>query len=197
VVVTTLVALERHLGVLLERPLVSVDIETIGEEKAIAVDPRRGRIRLVSLSVADHPTVVVDVGHVPLQALAPLFARGADGECRLLAHNAAFEQAFFRQYGFPSAGAATWVDTMLASQLLAAGTKEGYLNHAGLDEVVKRELGYDLDKTFQAAPWDGELSDAQYGYAAIDSACLLPLTDRFRDQLKDAGLVRVFNIETR
>ena len=188
--------LERFLPILLERPLVAVDIETIGETREVGTDPRRAPIRLVSLSVADYPTLVVDCASIDVRRLAPLFDRVAAGECRLISHNAAFEQAFFRQQAFPNAGDGLWIDTMLIAQLLSAGRREGFLNNVSLDKVVERELGYTLDKAFQTGPWGSELSAEQYGYSAIDSACLIPLADRFRDQLVAAKLQRVFRIET-
>lgn len=189
--------LERWLPILLERRYIGIDIETFGISREIATDPRRGVIRLVSLSVIGAPTLVVDCASIDVHRLAPLFERAVRDRrnCRLIAHNAAFEQAFFRQQAFPNAGDAVWLDTMLAAQLLAAGRIEGYINHAGLDEVVEREFGCQLDKTYQAGPWGGELSHEQYTYAACDSAALLPLVGSFRKQLTDSGLQRVFQIE--
>jgi DNA polymerase-1 len=183
--------LERRLRELLAAPVVAVDIETLGATKDVATDPRRGRIRLVSLSVPDEPTLVVDCAELDVRLLAPLF----DGERKLLAHNAAFEIGFLWAAGIEPPARSNWFDTMIAAQLLAAGTKEGFINHAGLDEVVARELGYALDKTWQAGPWGGELCAAQLAYAATDSRCLLELASHQCHELRAAGLVRVSEIE--
>ena len=87
------------------------------------------------------------------------------------------------------------LDTMLAVQVLGAGTSEGLLKGNGLQAVVKRYLGIALDKTAQTSDWSGPLSDAQLRYAAIDAAILLPLADALDTALRSAGLARIATLE--
>ena len=87
------------------------------------------------------------------------------------------------------------LDTMLAVQVLGAGTSAGVWKGNGLKAVVKRDLGISLDKTAQTSDWSGPLSDPQLRYAAIDAAILHPLADALDVALRSAALTRIAALE--
>jgi DNA polymerase-1 len=125
--------------------------------------------------------------------LAPLF----DGQRPLISHNQKFELSFLAAAGLPVPCGAALFDTMLAAQLLGAGTADGRLDRSGLAAVCERFVGQALDKTEQRAAWAGPLSDEMLAYAATDAAVLLPLADALRDALQKAGLERTAALEMR
>lgn len=85
--------------------------------------------------------------------------------------------------------------TIIAAQLLGAGSADGQLRNCGLAAVAERVLGVPVDKSEQRSDWTGPLGSNQLAYAAKDASILLPLADRLQDALVDAGLTRVTEIE--
>jgi DNA polymerase-1 len=67
----------------------------------------------------------------------------------------------------------------------------------GLADVVKRELGIDLDKELQESDWDGELTPEQIEYAARDAEILVPLAIKLTDRLHEEGLLPTYELERR
>jgi DNA polymerase-1 len=144
---------------------------------------------VLQVATSEH-TFVIDVRRCSVQALAPIFT----AEHRIVGHNLKFDLKFLVAAGLP------WLtgkilDTLLASQVLGAGTPEGLLKGNGLQSVVKPYLGISLDKSAQTSDWSGPLSDAQLRYAAIDAAILLPLADALDTALQSAGLTQIGALE--
>jgi ribonuclease D len=66
-----------------------------------------------------------------------------------------------------------------------------------LGDVVRRELGIQLDKEHQASDWGGALSPNMLLYAADDSRVLLPLITALELKIAAADLKWVADIECR
>jgi DNA polymerase-1 len=179
-------ALRAVIPELLAAPRVGVDAETTG------LDPRVDRIRLLQLAVPDR-VVVVDADLVDLRPLAALFAGGRS----LVFHNGKFDLQFLAGVGIDVPSGKSLVDTMLAAQLLGAGTPAGRLDQCSLAAVAKRVLDADLDKSFQKADWTGPLAHEQLRYAGQDAAILLPLAEQLGHDLERAGLAQPMAIEMR
>jgi ribonuclease D len=99
---------------------VAVDLETFPPEKAL--DPRRGKIRLISVA-AGGVNALVDATRVDPRPLLEVLKNK-----RLVFHNAKFDLSFLRRaYGFEHEGEV--VDTMILHRLLHFATgkraKEG------------------------------------------------------------------------
>jgi DNA polymerase-1 len=168
---------------LLQAPALALDIETSG------LDPLTDSLRTVQVATPQS-TLIIDAYMCPPQMLAPLLTTVP----RLIGHNLKFDFKFLVAAGLPwPTGQVS--DTMLAAQLLGAGTPEGMLRQCGLAAVVERYLHLRLDKAEQRSDWTGPLSHRQLRYAAIDAAILLPLADTLEDALRSAGLCRVAAIE--
>jgi ribonuclease D len=136
--------------------LVALDLETTG------LEPRKDSIRVLSLTTKD-ATYIVDC-----QSVDPLRLFPSLTEATVVAHNALFDLGFLTSVGFELDKVA---DTMILSQLLHAGSrveplKRGQTSHS-LDSVVKRELGIELDKTYQNSDWGGTLTSANTSPARI------------------------------
>jgi ribonuclease D len=72
-------------------------------------------------------------------------------------------------------------DTMIAAQL--AGRQR-----VGLADLLQEELGVHVDKRYQRANWGKRpLSEDMLRYAALDTAYLLPLWQRLRNELSRSG----------
>ena len=132
--------------------MLGVDTETTG------LDPLTDRLRLLQLATADR-VIVVDLAAIPVQMLAALFAQERDW----LVHNGLFDIRFVTAAGLRWSG--RLFDTMLASQLLGAGTPEGNLGQSGLGAVAQRYLGLQLPKELQLSRWEGPLTTTQLEYA--------------------------------
>jgi DNA polymerase I len=165
---------------------VALDLETTG------LDPRKDFIRLLSLATKTG-TYIVDCQSVDPAELFPILI-----EATVVAHNALFDLGFLSSLGFEPSRVA---DTMILSQLLHAGAKveplkRGQTSHS-LDSVVERELGLELDKTYQSGDWGGTLTPEMIGYAAKDVEVLLPLYEVLTARIKEASLTYVAEIEHR
>jgi DNA polymerase-1 len=175
--------LQTVLQALDESELVGVDTETTG------LSPRTDRVRLLQLAT-DRDVCLIDLFAVPSEALASLWPLLAEKE--IVGHNLSFDLQFLAALGF-APGAIH--DTMVLSQLLH-GTRQPRGFHT-LKEVAKRILAIELDKSSQASDWSGVLTDAQLNYAATDAAVLVPLYRALTEQIKEARLQTVAEIESR
>jgi DNA polymerase-1 len=159
---------------------VGVDTETTG------LDPHTDRVRLLTLAT-DRGTYIIDLFAVDP---APLWDVLADRP--LITHNGCFDLQFLAGLGFEPG---VVCDTMLLSRLLH-GTRHTTGFH-GLKECVARELDRTLDKEQQQSDWSGPLTEAQLDYAALDAQALLPLSRSLAEQVREAGMSQVAEIERR
>src|SRR5262249_12693795 len=155
-------ALKAALPTLLAAPRIGLDTETTG------LDLRTHRVRLVQLATAER-VYLVDCFAVDPRALQPVLDQAPE----IVGHNLKFDVGFLAAAGRSLPSGDRLFDTMLAAQLLGAGSADGRLDRCGLATVVERLLGMVLDKTEQTSDWSGPLSDAQLAYAARDAMVLL------------------------
>jgi DNA polymerase I-like protein with 3'-5' exonuclease and polymerase domains len=168
------------------------------DTETTALDPYRGRMRLMQFSALGGTAYVIDLdrfraadGVTPDRAaLAPLLELLAAPRPVKIAHNAKFDAKWTKhQLGTELGGI---FDTMLASQLVSAGESE---DRHSLAAVATRYLDETVDKSEQLSDWGGELSPSQLEYAARDAALMLPLRERLIELLKRDGLVAVAQLE--
>ncbi len=164
-------------------PVVGLDTETTG------LDAQTDRLRLIQIATAD-AVYMLDACALDPRLLAPLLQ--GDGPL-LVGHNLKFDLRFLDSAGMARPAGRRLFDTMLASQLLGAGT---HVKH-NLAVVAERALGLAVDKTEQKSDWSGPLRREQLAYAARDAAILPRLADHLRDDVASAGLQRVCDLEMR
>ncbi len=159
------------------------------------LDPYNGELRLVQLSNGKN-TFVIDLkeGFADLKnsaELAPLREILSAPKPIKIAHNAKFDAKWIRHhFGIDVGG---MFDTLLASQLIAAGDQDRRHN---LAEVVSHFLGAELDKTEQISDWSAaELSQSQVEYAAKDAAILIDLREKIVERLKQDDLIKAAKLE--
>jgi DNA polymerase I-like protein with 3'-5' exonuclease and polymerase domains len=174
-----------------EHAAVGFDTETT------ALDPYRGRMRLVQFSAPGGAAYIIDLdrfrksdGTPDRDALAPLCELLAAPRPVKVAHNAKFDAKWTKHQLDTELGGI--FDTMLASQLVSAGESE---DRHSLAAVAARYLDETVDKSEQLSDWGGELSPAQLEYAARDAALMLPLRERLIELLKRDELVEVAQLE--
>ncbi len=167
-----------------ESALVGLDVETT------SLDPRAGRVRLLSLccDTTDGGTVTYMVDCFAVDP-APLWE--ALSGVPVVGHNLTFDLQFLTRLGFEP-GACR--DTLLMSQVLHAGDRSA--RHT-LAACCERELGEAVAKDLQASDWSGGLTPDQLAYAALDAALARRLHDALAPKLADAGLSEAAAIENR
>jgi DNA polymerase I len=139
------------------------------------LDPRRSSIRLAQLYGGGEVCLVLDTRLVPLDVLAPIFARR-----KLVIHNAAFELAFLHARG--TVPLPRYECTMQAAGLLL-GT-----HRRALDDAALAVLGIELPKQLQTSDWSADtLSPGQIAYAALDAIIALRLWRLLRLELHAKG----------
>jgi DNA polymerase I-like protein with 3'-5' exonuclease and polymerase domains len=161
------------------------------------LDPYEGIIRLVQLSDGKE-TQVIDLKPFAakgdlrtLPELAPLRELLAADRPIKIAHNAKFDAKWTKHHLGVDIGGV--FDTLLASQLIAAGDQDRRHN---LAEVVSYFLGSELDKSEQVSDWGAdELTQSQIEYAAKDAAIMIPLREKIVERLKQDELVKVAKLE--
>ncbi len=167
------------------------------DTETTALDPYEGEIRLVQLSTG-RETQVIDLkpfaerGDLRTSAeLAPLRDLLAAPKPIKIAHNAKFDAKWMRYHLGVELGGT--FDTLLASQIIAAGDQE---RRHSLADVTSYFLGTELDKSEQVSDWSAaELSQSQIEYAARDAATMVPLREKIIEKLKADELVKVAKLE--
>ena len=161
------------------------------------LDPYEGNIRLVQLSNG-RDTKVIDLKYFAdkgdlktLPELAPLRELLSAPKPIKIAHNAKFDAKWVGHHLGTDIGGI--FDTLLASQLIAAGDQDRRHN---LAEVANFFLGIEVDKSEQVSDWNApELTDSQIQYAAKDAAIMVALREKVVERLKQDGLVKVAKLE--
>ena len=165
---------------------VALDTETYGPAKGDALNPRRGLIRLLQLTVAGEAPWLIDLQAVgdDLGALGPVL-----GMVEVLMHNALFDLGFLREHLGITPGRVFC--TMTASRLLAAGTE----SPCDLFTCLHRYLGVPGYPDHGGSDWGGILSEEQLNYAAADVAYLPNLRTVVDNEIDRYGLRTVCNTE--
>ena len=177
-------------------------VEELSKHQAIgfdtettSLDPYHGRLRLLQLSAPDGVRILDlnrfgDGDLKQNEALEPLRRLLTALRPVKIAHNAKFDAKWTRHVLGVELGGL--FDTLLASQIIAAGDQE---ERHGLEAVAARYLGETVDKAERLSDWSGELSEAQLQYAALDASILLPLREKLIERLKADALLRCAALE--
>jgi DNA polymerase I len=184
---------------------VALDTETYPrDETNSALDPRRGRVRLISVAASGGVGRVVDVREVDPRPLLDALQKKT-----LITHNAAFDLAFLRRtFGYEHDGRV--FDTQVIDAVLhyAVGPRmeksgwrgfpQGKVYRCRLAEVVKDYLSVELAKDEQTSDFGREkLAAEQVDYALKDAEVLLPLKKAMMKKVRDLGLERLVELECR
>lgn len=181
--VNTEPALEKALEAISRHPIIGVDTETT------SLDPFSGGVRLLQIATPEQ-SVVIDLFELPALKHAGLRGLLSSTTPIKVFHNAKFDlKMLLHHFDLETRGL---FDTLLASQLIGAGRHEG--GH-GLAAVSERHLGELVDKSLQVSDWSGQLSDAQYEYAAKDAELMLPLYEKLSAGLRELSLDEVAQLE--
>jgi len=186
------------------------DVETYPQdESASSLDPRRGKVGVITLSSRD-ATYVIDRKVFSSETLLKALRAALLGKS-IVAHNAPFDLQFLRRdVGYEHQGLV--YDTLVLDAMLFYATgplaekeywrgfvskdkESGYKK--SLSQVVKKRLGAELDKTEQRSDWGGELTEEMLSYATDDATVLLPLKDVLLDELGNLGMGKIAEIEAR
>ncbi len=167
------------------------------DTETTSLDPYQGNVRLVQLSNGKD-TKVIDLkpfaerGDLRTsEELAPLRELLSADKPIKIAHNAKFDAKWVKHHLGAELGGV--FDTLLASQLIAAGDQD---RRHSLAEVTSYFLGTELDKSEQVSDWNApELSQSQIEYAARDAATMIPLREKMLEKLKSDELIRVAKLE--
>ncbi|CAN5419859.1 hypothetical protein BH20ACI1_BH20ACI1_03210 [soil metagenome] len=167
------------------------------DTETTALDPYQGEIRLVQLSNGKD-TKVIDLkpfserGDLRTsEELAPLRELLSADKPIKIAHNAKFDAKWVKHHLNVELNGI--FDTLLASQLIAAGDQD---RRHSLAEVTSYFLGTELDKSEQVSDWSAaELSQSQIEYAAKDAATMIPLREKMLEKLKSDQLIQVAKLE--
>jgi ribonuclease D len=162
-----LVALAGDLGA---APVVAVDLE------ADSMYHFREKVCLVQMASAAGSFVIDTLAVADLSVLAPVFS--SPRICKVF-HGADYDvRSLYRDYGIV-------IDNLFDTQI--AATFLG-LAETGLESLVRRYFGVQLDKQFQKKDWSQRpLPDAMVAYAARDVLYLVELADRLRAELDAQG----------
>jgi DNA polymerase I len=181
---------------LFKAKVLALDCETTG------LDPLTDTIRLIQIAVPNYPVVIIDLptiykrnnmeqktGNKCTNISRLLLNKLLCNSALKIAHNAKFEWQFLTQAGLQIAG--RFFDTQLAYQVLNAGIKTS----ASLENVARKLLRIQIDKTLQTSNWHQSLTSEQLQYAALDAAILLDFYPILIKKLKQANLLKIAQLE--
>lgn len=164
-----------------------VDTETLG------LNPMKHRVRLLQIGNADY-TMIIDLDayrteeygsretkkvpwHRPELKYLKDFLE--DETIPKVFQNAQFDINMLNQAGITVRGPI--FDTYVAAKIINNGKDV----HNGLGDIVRRELGYEMDKSLQKSDWGAEVLDwEQLKYAALDVNALPRLVIPLRTKLR-------------
>jgi len=181
--VNTEQALKEALEAISRHQIIGVDTETT------SLDPFSGGVRLLQIATPEQ-SFVIDLFQLPAVKHPGLRELLSSTTTIKVFHNAKFDlKMLLHHFDLETRGL---FDTLLASQLIGAGRHEG--GH-GLAAVSERHIGELVDKSLQISDWSGQLSDAQYEYAAKDAELMLPLYQKLSAGLRELNLEEVAQLE--
>lgn len=162
---------ERVCALLLQEPVIGLDVETTLTDH---------RLCLVQIGTAER-TYLLDPLAVPrLDPLRPVLA---SPQVTKVIHNASFER---RVLGAVGLVIETVFDTLAVSRALRG---RGVLGGHSLESVAARELELVLDKGEQTSDWRRRpLTPSQLDYAALDAEVMLDLYAVFSAEIGDADI---------
>jgi DNA polymerase I-like protein with 3'-5' exonuclease and polymerase domains len=174
-----------HLDELEHSISICFDVETL------ALQPERGKLRLLQMACNVSQTVVViDCFELEEDDWRRLRIFFENGERFWLAHNAVFDLGWLQEHDLYPRGYVRC--SMLASKLLMNGIPNA--KH-GLAHVVQRYLKRELDKEEQRSDWSGQLTKSQIDYAINDVVALAELDTVLQQRLQTARLSSAFALE--
>ena len=166
----------------------ALDLETYGNRGADALRPDRGDVRLISLALQDKPPVVIDLR--ALGKCSPDWA-ALFRDRELLGHNLQFDLRWLGAK-FGVLGRQLFC-TYAAARLLSNGDRQ---LRNDLGSVLERHLKVHLEKGYGTSDWGGLMLTAeQLRYAADDCRYLHRLRDQLYQELVEAKLEAVFQLE--
>lgn len=178
---------------------VGFDIETTG------LDSLKDKIRTMQFAVSPELSYVVDVQKLCDPAFYSFFIDVLASDQVVMTQNGKFDFQFLTR--FINRGplpVKNFYDTMIVSKLLSFDRyyelKQGKphwfeKNRHSLGEIVRRELGIELDKSLQKSDFSGQLSQAQIEYAGRDAAILFSIRESQRKRVYEENLERVARLE--
>lgn len=178
--------------------LYGLDIETASNDYSRdpdgALDPRRGKIRLVQFLIGD-TTYVVDL--FKTGGMGPLTQAMKDSKALVVGQNLKFEAKWFLWHYQIELG--NIFDTLRADMIITNGkTEEGRKLQHHLYAVWDRWLGYKpQSKELQVSDWSGELTEDHYAYAAEDVLYLFELRTILRSKIIEDKLSDTAALEFR
>ena len=145
--------------------VVGLDVETTLHTRTLC---------LIQIAGAEQTYLIDALEVFDLSPLAPMMA---SPDITKLIHNASFERSVLGRYDLNLDGV---LDTMKLSWKARGRDAEG--GHS-LKVVCERELGIEVNKTWQTSDWTRRpLSEGQVAYAALDAECLLLIAQRFKEE---------------
>lgn len=176
--------LKPYLPGLLAARALAVDLETTG------LDPHTHAIRLIQLAADGIPALVLDGFIFQAAEGVSLLRKVFTTPAVKVFQNAKFDLQFLMTLGLCPKPI---FDTMLAGRLLYM---PGMMRRVNLETLAEVYLGEKLDKREQKGDWSAQtLTDAQIQYAAKDAEILLRLRKALKQQLLEASLGQVAEIE--
>ena len=169
---------------LMSEKVIGVDTETTG------LDPHTNKVILLSITAQDK-TYLIDTRKTGMEMFRSLL------ECETvhkLGVNNAFDYMMIK--GTAGIDMESNLDLMLAEQCLMAGIQwSGF----GFDAIAKKYLEVEVDKTLQTSfvNFEGEFSQEQLKYAALDTSLLPKMAEVIKKELVSAGVRKAWGIENR
>lgn len=163
-------------------PVIGIDTETDG------LDPIVNKVILVQIGTA-HKVFLFDMRKLGSELLEPMLT--SKKHTKLLQH-AKFDYQMVRQnFGIKINNI---YDTMIAEQMLHLGL----FHKAGLAELVRKYLGFDIEKGLAKSfidRYDAALTDHQLQYAANDVLVLHPIYQQQQEDIKKHELGLACDVE--
>ena len=175
--------------------LLGVDTETMThiDNKNGALDPHCSQIRLLQLSDGEK-VFVYDMKLVDFSVFRTLLLTR-----EFTGHNSIFDLRFFiNQFAPKSCIFPMKIHcTLIMSRLLnhAVYSNDFLAGSAGLQNMVKKILDFDISKKLQNSAWGNvDLTFEQVEYAAYDPICALKVYEYLEPRIDKWGMTKVYNL---
>ena len=178
------VDVDNLLGTLMAKDAWGFDTETTG------LNRHKDKVTMIQIGREDEG-YIIDARGLTIEPLRPFFESHT---IKKVGHNLKFEYEMMKtSFGIECEALRC---TMLAEQVLNAGRL--YRSSFGLESTLDRRMGVKLDKEVRQTFINhrGPFTEAQLKYGEDDTKYLIPLFQQQVKEMSEAGLIKVYLIET-
>lgn len=182
----------------------SYPLRQVWGRQASGLDPHTSRVRLVSLCGAEYGPILFDLKELDAEGTQVLRDYLSNSEQEMVAHAMTYDLKVIQSTLGVMLRKPRCSLLALASISLATGFKKAEERGFNLKAMVRDLLGVHLSKDEQVSDWEGDLTQEQLDYAALDvgapnnkpyRSCVLECYQMLHKQAEGLGIMEAWDLD--